>query len=370
MMRPVIAFDESGNTGQHLLDVTQPVFALTAVNLSIEDADAVRAEGKLCHDQELKFSDLKRRPSNQQRILAMLQSPALSEATVRTCVYHKRYMVVTKIVDMLVEEWLKQRGVDLYQRGANIGLSNMWYHVMPVFCGEDRFATLLAAFVDMIRNKDEASFNDFYTAVWSLRRHSVREEFRRDLEMLLDTQDIARRVVAAADLSDLDPAIPAFVQLAAEWNTVLGQHFDIVHDTSKPIEHQREILELLMSEDEPSILVGYDRRKTTWPIRSSGIQLVDSRVERRVQIADLVSGATAYLMRGYVDASFQDGFWRELEETDVADWVTASIGPSTDVTPEELGTEEVGGINPVDYTTELIARQTAKRQAAMGPAEE
>src|SRR6267142_2013884 len=42
MANPKVAFDEAGNTGQNLLDPSQPIFVLSSVSLSDSDAAAIR----------------------------------------------------------------------------------------------------------------------------------------------------------------------------------------------------------------------------------------------------------------------------------------------------------------------------------------
>ena len=47
---------------------------------------------------------------------------------------------------------------------------------------------------------------------------------------------------------------------------------------------------------------------------------------------------------------------KELEENGIRSLVIGSVWPSVDVTPKDLGTEEIGGIDVIDYMTKLISR--------------
>jgi len=95
-MNPVVAFDESGNTGQNLLDQTQLVFTLASVNLdykeSMEALDIFKKDGK----DEQHFVNLKRRPSGQQKIIEFLKYNKFNSDRIKVSAIHKSYMVTTK----------------------------------------------------------------------------------------------------------------------------------------------------------------------------------------------------------------------------------------------------------------------------------
>ena len=128
-MKPLIAFDEAGNSGGNLLDHDQPAFVLVSVHLSDEETDALLPPRAV----EYKFATLKKSAPGRQAVLDFLNSPILTEDRYLISGFHKRVMAVTKMVDMLVEPLTHRDGINLYERGANIGLSNLWFYTMPVF---------------------------------------------------------------------------------------------------------------------------------------------------------------------------------------------------------------------------------------------
>jgi hypothetical protein len=68
MKTPLVAFDESGNTGQNLTDDFQPTYTLVSVYFSDPEADQLIRilEG---NNPEVHFVNLKRRPSGRDKIL-------------------------------------------------------------------------------------------------------------------------------------------------------------------------------------------------------------------------------------------------------------------------------------------------------------
>lgn len=102
-MPSVLAFDESGNTGSDLLSASQPVFTVASVSLTDDDAKALLANLTPKGAKEAKFSRLRKSATGRESIITLLASPLIHRKTAKLHVIHKPYMVMTKIVDLLVE---------------------------------------------------------------------------------------------------------------------------------------------------------------------------------------------------------------------------------------------------------------------------
>jgi len=350
MAIPLVAFDESGNSGANLLDSEQPVFVLASVHLS-DDAtkELVGVDGK-----ELKFARLKRSKQGRKRIVDILNSPSLGPEQVLVSGIHKPFMVITKMVDLLVEPLTHTGGIDLYARGANLGLANMWHFVMPVCIGRKRFEALKVAFVNMVRTPMYRNIDQFYSIVSDAIVHVSLADFVNDLAMLLATRRIAESYMNDWDSSDLDPAIPAFADHASMWTATLSTEFVIAHDESKPLVQQQVILEAMMSTKEETVVIGYDRRKKVFPVRANGIEFRNSSECPQIQVADIVAGAVAHSLRQAFHTK-HDSFADELLSTRTLGGFFHPLWPEPKFTPEELGTDVVGGIDANDYVGQYIA---------------
>src|SRR6266516_1286949 len=135
----LVAFDEAGNTGQNLLDPEQPVFVAAAVRVPHEAAAEIVQRITRGHVGEGKFSKLRRSHRGRMTILDALKHPSLVPENVRLSAYHKRFMVTTKIVDMLVEPLYYRSGIDFYKGGQNLAFANMMHALTGVFCGQEEF---------------------------------------------------------------------------------------------------------------------------------------------------------------------------------------------------------------------------------------
>ncbi|HXK40040.1 MAG TPA: hypothetical protein VJ837_04370, partial [Candidatus Paceibacterota bacterium] len=149
---PEVAFDESGNSGQNLLDREQPIFALAGVLFSGEEVSEIRELLGWADDEELHFVRLRKSKEGRARILKLLGSSFATADHVKTMGIHKAFMVMTKIVDMLIEPVAYRDGVDLYEDGGHLATSNLMHITIPSRLGEEAYADLLQRFVAMMRS--------------------------------------------------------------------------------------------------------------------------------------------------------------------------------------------------------------------------
>lgn len=351
-MKPTVAFDEAGHSGGNLLDPEQPVFVLASARLSENEAvELLGSPGK-----ELKFATLKRSKRGMEIILRILDSPLLSEDRFLISAFHKPFMIVTKIVDLLVEPLAHRDGVDLYERGANIAMANVFFFCLPVFLGRDTFETLCARFVGMVRAPSSKTVNAFYALIEEAYHAHRHEEFAADLVLLLATRRIAEEYIEDCDSSDLDPSIPAFFEHASVWTGRLGSSFTIVHDQSKAIANQQVVLEAVMSTTEEPAAIGYDRRKMIFPISAVGIVFRDSKECPPLQVADLLASSAAYCLRE-AERLHRDEFAAQLLQTQALSAPLLPLWPELKVSPEELGTAEVGGIDANNFIGEYVSKR-------------
>ncbi|WP_329174398.1 DUF3800 domain-containing protein [Streptomyces sp. NBC_01477] len=125
--RPVVYVDESANSGQNLLDLHQPVFTVAGVHLPDDLAASIVDEvrGQLPRDlREPKYASLA--GSNRGRHSLMNAFSHLSKGSVRTYLVHKRFMVMTKMVDVI-----------LYEGKETLALANMLHLAGPVMGDAD-----------------------------------------------------------------------------------------------------------------------------------------------------------------------------------------------------------------------------------------
>lgn len=349
--------DEAGNTGANLLDPDQPFFILASNDFSSGEADALLEHVRSGQGGEPKFSVLRRRPEGIVRVIRLLSDPRLNKDRVRIDVFHKRYMIVSKMVDLIAETLVHQIGGDLYERGGNIAMANVLYYCMPTFCGEDRTNAFLQAFVELIRYGADAHMDKFYAAGQQMLLASKSDDFKNDL-MYFTEPALFDRWYLNFDWSALDPAIPALFHQIVVWGNRKGDRFHVLHDRSKPILASQQTFEMMMAgPGEGSKTIGTDRRKISFPLRALSLNQGDSVDHPQLQVADLCAGAINHFYKCHL-ADQPDDLSRAVQDLGCLDWGDDFVLPQPYATPEELGTVDTDGTSSVD---EMVAYLHEKR---------
>ena len=208
----------------------------------------------------------------------------------------------------------------------------------------------------MIREQKTVAIEQFYSRAWEMYDNCIGEEYKASLAPILATELLIDGILAGNNARSLDPAIPAFVAHCAAWGEQFGSSFDLIHDDSQSIFAEQGTLELLMSKDEPYKEIGYDRRKLVLPLRANGITFCDSKIDRRLQVADLFASSVAYWANGLVGGQSGEEFWDEIDSLQIRRLIIGTLWPTPKVTPEELDTDPGGGINLVDYMADFLLR--------------
>jgi hypothetical protein len=128
--------DETGNTGERLLDSDQTHFVLASNDYGNEEAHDLMLPLTSQGAPEVKFKVLKRTVTGRERLKSFLFDPRVNPTRIAACVMNKRFMVFTKLVDIIMETVVHDNGGDLYKDGANLATANMMYYCLPAFCGE------------------------------------------------------------------------------------------------------------------------------------------------------------------------------------------------------------------------------------------
>lgn len=110
-----VYFDESGQSGNHLLDLAQPFFSLGSTN--IEEAEAADIIARCFPRQqadELKSQNILRRNAGKRAFLRFASEVGSRPDRFCAVKVGKRYTVIAKMVDNLIEPVMSDAGYDFY----------------------------------------------------------------------------------------------------------------------------------------------------------------------------------------------------------------------------------------------------------------
>lgn len=258
-------------------------------------------------------------------------------------------MLTTKIVDILIEKWCFNRGLDIYKNGQNFALSNLYYFRLPAFCGEEITDKMYEKFLSMIRNQNSESIDEFYISVDKLKACSSDREFVSAIDRISITKNEINDILEGVEKSTLDPSIPSLIKHCIEWGKLYPNGFYIKHDDSKAITEQQDIFNKFMDISKITKVYGYDRRSFELPIKARSLTFHSSQEYPQLQIVDIVASSAAYYVNCLKRNERDDYLFKELQRIKIDNYFkNMVIWPTIYVTSQELGTVYTGGINAVD----------------------
>lgn len=352
----VMFLDEAGYTGPDLVNAQQPVYVLASTTLS-EDAakDLLSACFRHNHEsRELKHSRLSRTRAWRAEMLEFARRvPADSIAYFAV---HKEFASLAFLIDFWLEPMAYRDGINLYENGANIALSNVSYITLRATLGVDGCRELLRKFQVMTRDRTPFAYNSFWDSFLdATRRHPLVDQALGGLiaaEQRLGWQhllDLPAHLLDVGDYGILDTVV--------HWRKRLPQcFFRLVHDRSKMIERNRERWLTILVPTNPKALVGSDRRTIEFPLPVQDLAVADSQDSAGLQVADLVAGASSAVWRARVLNEWTD-YTRALMDSGLIGAAAGGIWPTDKISPADLETEGPFHGDAADFIAGLLRDQ-------------
>jgi hypothetical protein len=325
----IVAFDESGNSGENLLDCQQPVYVLAGVCLEEQVASDFVTE--LLRDRqatELKFASLRKGSSGQRVVLKALRSEFLVPANRWVTVSEKGWFLAGKVIDLLIEP-VTLSSAAFYESGMH-QLSADWLFLQASEeVGLERWQGFLEAFVTAARSQGE----DERVAVAELaeRLHEIQgfegTTTARILRPVPASVDYLSEHLSGSGAKDqLEPAVTSLVGQLEAWSKRLDEPFRVVHDDSKVIEDW--VGELLRWSDPRIEPVSIESDVATFrlPLLATNIEFATSETTPAIQLSDLIAGAASWWLKDSVAGTGEDDFAAEIRDAGLrADWVVGSL---------------------------------------------
>jgi len=289
-----IACDESGYDGEQLLSPGR-YMAVSAVAVDDVEAEGIvrslRERARIKPDApELKFKLFKRQDRADLLSELWLPGGVLHE---RCSVYlvDKRYGVMSKVVDLLLEEAANEGGIDLYADGQARRLARELFLQGPRALGAVRYEALQRAFVGFARRKDPgdrpAAIRAFYETLEDAWTASTRRNVTEVLGMLRSTRHHADEMHRIVEKNGpLELLITALATLTRAWaqrlrplHVLADEHNALTDDVFDSI---RAVLRSGYGPTPSSMFQGVNVARI---VRGSSID------HPSIQLADLLAGA-------------------------------------------------------------------------------
>lgn len=350
-----IYFDESGQTGTHLLDAAQPYFTLGSTDVDeVEAAEILDACFTNRQGEELKSQAILKRPRGRRQFLDFARE--VGKRPGRFCVAKigKRHALVSKMVDHLVEPLLRAQGYDFYANDYAAKFANSASYVFGHLLDRQEADGLLGLYNAFAREPDRERLRALHT---SLEAASMMAPHGSEFTLGL-MEDGAKYFETVQVLADFDDAneihVTAAVECMGYWQSQGPGPFEVVHDESKHFFARSVRWEAITNPElEPvSFTTGNKTLKLPIPVVSTvGAR---SHESASLQLCDLVAGLVSRASAPNHPPEFREFLGAVID---------AGFGEMT-IFPVDAGTDFVSGPPERSTGPDMVDRiaQAVRRQ--------
>jgi hypothetical protein len=347
--------DETGYTGEDLLNPEQPIFAQAALDFTDSETDSLlHSTFSGVAAAELKFSRLVRSPRHQDRVVELIRLIASNPLRAGVWVSHKEFAMLTFVVDWWIEPLAYQGGLNLYKDGGNLAMANMLYYALGGFWGFDFRHRLLMHFQRMMRARTMETYSHCEGFV---RRAYQRANGNQDetLRYLWTSFPLlGHRHVLQLPQRVLDLALPGLIFIAHAWRSRREGALEVVHDQSTNIAKQRWLWDALSSPDLAQATFAHRGGTHQFPINVVSTRFADSVRVRQLQICDVLAGASTSCVQTLNRDDATGAFAKRLLDAGLQTLHIGGLWPSPDVTPDALGTKGLDGNQAIEWVTNQL----------------
>lgn len=343
----MLYFDEAGYTGPDLTNPDHPYFTLASIRLTDDEVEKMKKDinyegwGK-----ELHFSSMYTNPEGRLMLEQVFIHPFMDANHVLLSFALKRYCVYANIVNILVETYYYNNGVNLYEGAKNLLLANGLYYFAELHPNKLLIAEFEGNFVKMVREPSVESIADFYRVTDKLRLdESTKDGFFDMLSEIPPTIEYIKEALSNNKFH-IDLTIPLFSISIQEWYKKTGDKDDVLFDSSEPFYANKAFLESLRDINVPETEVGYGKQKHVYPLPVGNMGIVKSYEKFGIQLADVFASALYFALTPRTDKykQYQD----KLKELPIFQDIKLNLAPSSYEFIEER-MKETANIDPLEF---------------------
>jgi hypothetical protein len=288
-------FDESGFTGYNLLDPDQPVFMIASSDLAEQEAaDILQRAFPRYQAPEFKFSNIWASNRNRRGLIEFGRACATLGARAYMWRTDKRFAVLTKVIDFLIEPYLHDMGYDFYADGFARKYSN-YIHYGLTECGEPAlYDSIIRAYQEFSRAPSEAGLERLQIRL-RLMANSLEEPLSIFLDQMAIGAEVFERYRSVESFTGADELyVTTMLAIIGHWRQRSPDDFAVVHDDSAHFFRHREMWETITSPNvPPQMHVAGDGSEVPYPLRVVSTTPTPSEQSRSIQFCDVLAGVSA-----------------------------------------------------------------------------
>ncbi len=287
-------FDESGFTGYNLLDPSQPIFVVASSDLEPAAAeDILRQSFPKYRGDEFKFTNIWR-TNNRGGLIEFGRNAKALEKSAFAWMTDKRFAVLTKMVDFLIEPQTTAAGYDFYADGYCWKYANYIHYGLTEFGTPELYESLVTGYQAFSRKPSRETLLQLQVGLRTM-AESIEGPHQLFLEQMADGAEMFERFSDLDNFASSDELhVTSMIATVAHWRKFYSEDFAAVHDASAHFFRHRETWEKVTGTGAPAGLhQSGDGTSVEFPLRVISTQAVDSKDNSSVQFCDVLAGLFA-----------------------------------------------------------------------------
>ena len=285
-------FDESGFTGTALLDADQPYFCLASSRIPENEAQSLLREAfPKQQGRELKLKSIWKRDQGRRDLIRFAGLMRARSSDVFLWHVDKKFCLLTKMVDYLMEPPLSALGYNFYSNGFPARICNELFYRLRFPENEGLYDATLNPYYRFTQAPSPPNLRDLQITL-GIMANSVHESVRFHYNLL------ARGAMSFEEHSRLDTfkdsneiQLTSMLASVTYWRQRSSARFRIIHDQSRAFFKDRALWAAITSDRVPDQLhpLG-DGSEVPFPLRVSETVAGDSRDYNGIQLCDMLAG--------------------------------------------------------------------------------
>jgi len=247
-----IYFDESGFTGYNLLDPNQPIFAIASAAVTEQHAGEILSGAfPGLQSREVKFKNIwnSKHRTGLLRFAACL--PAFEDLAFIYMI-DKRFAVLTKIVDFLIEPCITDAGYDFYDEGFCWKYCNYIHFGLTQFAPPELLDVLLKGYQKFSRNPTRANLCTL-RAQLKIMASSTPQPVKVSFEQMELGARLFDKYHDLAGFKGSDEVqTTTMLAIVSHWRQRYREDFAIVHDASSNFLRARDVWQRITNNNVPN----------------------------------------------------------------------------------------------------------------------
>lgn len=345
-------FDESGFTGYNLLDPIQPIFTIASTDIDEKYAEQILLESfPKYKGDEFKFTNIW--PStNRSGFIKFGEHLGGLKENAFTWMIDKKFAVLTKIVDFLIEPYITNSGYNFYADGFCWKYANYIHFGFEQFAPPELYQSLVDSYQLFSRTPTPDNLRRLQVTL-NLMASSSTEPVNLFLEQMAIGADLFHKFHNIDTFKGSDELqLTSMLAVVSHWRKNAADDFEVVHDATSNFFRRKELWDKITNNNVPKQLhpLG-DGTFVEYPLRVVSTRSENSKHNRSIQFCDLLAGIVSRHFYPGLDADTRK-FLDDVIEAGMKNIDYNGIRPGLDF--PDFPPKKADGPDAVDQMTQII----------------